>query len=495
VYFGLAGANYFLDPPIILFLLSTFWLFESEQRFSWWKVALAALNAVLALYIKTNLGLAAVIQIIGISAFRLTQRKSRKAAIAALASIVSALGLSALFLQVEILGYIRASLHIANGYNDAMYLGLSNLEYLQSSLAALAVAGGCIFVSIIFGAQFFLGMSCAGFLFLLFKQAFVRSDGHIYVFFDYVFVPLGLLAFFTQGWVRWVNGMGLVCIIIGACWIRGDFNGFDPVGRARLKWNSLQGYYRSFDQHSTVPPGSAPISDVFKTIVKQSAIDQIPDNPSILHYAGLNYVPRPVPQSYKSYDRFLDGLNGTFVKERGHPYFLISLGCIDDRYCFHDETQLKVAMLQHYDVAAAEFPFVLVERRASPLQVETKLVESGELKLGQRLEIRPSADLQLVEFDVDYSAIGKVRRALYKPRPLRIEVESTVRKRSFRAIVPILQAGVISSVDVSEFSHLRSFYERRIKELPRMKSIKIHTRHPRHFKESFGYRVYDVVIK
>jgi hypothetical protein len=495
VYYLLAGANYFLDPPIILFLLSTFWLFDSRERFAWWKVALAALNAVLALYIKTNLGLAAVMQILAISLFQLTQRRSRTAAIAQLGFTVGAVVLSTTFLQVDILGYLRASLHIANGYNDAMYMELSNLEYLQSSLIALGVAGACVVVSILFGNQFFLGISCAGFLFLLFKQAFVRSDGHIYVFFDYVFVPLALLAFFTQGWLRWVNSIGLMCLMVGACWIRGDSNMLRPVERVRLKWDSLQGYYRSFEQRPGVPPGTAPISDVFKTIVKQAAIDQIPDNPSILHYAGLNYVPRPVPQSYKSYDRFLDGLNGTFVADRGHPYFLIGLGCIDDRYCFHDETQLKVAMLQHYDVVAAESPFVLVERRGVPLQIETKHVGSGELKLGQRLNIPPSDGLQLVQFDVDYSAIGKVRRVFYKPRSLRIEIGSTVRKKSFRAIVPMLQAGVIANVDVSEFSHLRSFYERRIQDLPKIKTLKVYSKHRRHFNKTFRYRVYEVIIK
>jgi hypothetical protein len=152
-------------------------------------------------------------------------------------------------------------------------------------------------------------------------------------------------------------------------------------------------------------------------------------------------------------------------------------------------------MLQHYDVVAAESPFVLVERRSVPLQIETKPVGSGELKLGQRLNIPPSDGLQLVQFDVDYSAIGKVRRVFYKPRSLRIEIESTVRKKSFRAIVPMLQAGVIANVDVSEFSHLRGFYERRIQDLPKIKSLKVYSKHRRHFNKTFRYRVYEVIIK
>jgi hypothetical protein len=496
VLYQLAGARYFLDAAIILFLFSSFWLFEQIARPSSMKIILAVLNAILALYIKTNLGLAAVLQILAISLFQLCRPDSRARGAILLGITLGMLGFSTTFLKVDLLGYLRTSLHIANGYNDAMYMELTDTEYLYQSLVALGVAGACVVITMIFGKQVMLSLSCAGFLFLLFKQAFVRADGHIYVFFDYVFVPVGLLAFFSSGIVRWINSVALALLVAGSWWNGGDSGLFDPATRARLKWASLRGYQGSFEQKKAPPPSAVPpISNRLIEIVRQSPIDQIPDNAAILYYAGLNYTPRPVPQSYKSYDRYLDGLNGGFLAERGHPFFLITVGCVDYRYCFHDETQLKLMMLRHYDVVAQEYPYVLVQRRDVPLQMERTLVRTGRLKFGEALAIEPSHGLQVIEFDVDYSTRGKIRRFLYKPRELRISIKSEGKARSYRAIVPILRAGVITNVHVEDARLLDLFYGRRFSELPRVEKLRIHSKHPNHFKSSFSYRVYEITYK
>jgi hypothetical protein len=495
MFYQLSVARYFLDAPIVLFLFSTFWLYEQHARPAWMKVFLSVFNAILALYIKTNLGLAAVLQIGAISALQVLRKETRVSGCIQLLALLGLLGLSTVVIRVDIIPYIRTSLHIANGYNDAMYLELSDVGYLYRSLAALGVAGLCVIMSMTFGRQIMLGLSCAGFLFLLFKQAFVRADGHIYVFFDYVFVPVALLAFFTTGRVRWINS-GALAILLVASWLTGeDSYLFDPVERARLKWSALQSYHHSFDQQIAPPGIVPPVSSRFTEIVKGSPIDQIPDNGAILYYAGLNYTPRSVPQSYKSYDRYLDGLNSEFVATRGHPFFAITLGCIDYRYCFHDETQLKLTTLAHYDVVAEESSYVLVQRRQSPLRMEKKLVRTGQLRLGEPLSIQPSAGLQVIEFDIDYSNRGKLRRVLYQPRALSLSIASDGKPQNYRTIVPILQAGVITNVHVNDAMFLPSFYSRRFADLPHIKKLRIHTRYPKHYKRLFDYRVYEVTYQ
>jgi hypothetical protein len=266
----------------------------------------------------------------------------------------------------------------------------------------------------------------------------------------------------------------------------------NPVERTALKWDQLQRYVTSFSHHPEIPPGVPPISEAFKQLVQQESIDEIPHTAAIPYYAGLHYVPRPVIQSYQAFDSFLDSLNAEYLVERGNPFFMVRLGCIDDRYCFFDDTQLKLAMLQHYDVVAEDSPYLLVRRRQVPLQSERKLLRAGRLKLGEPLIVTPSSGLQVVEFDVSYSLRGKMRRLFYKPRPLKVTIDSQRGSKSYRAIVPILEGGVISNVDVSDTQGLKSFYERRFGDIPQTKSIKIHSRHPRHYKDDFAYRVYEI---
>ena len=495
VFYVLAGAGYFLDAPVVLFLLSTFWLYDQNDRPSWVKFCLAVVNAILAFYIKANLGLAAVGQVLGISLLQGVPKGARMSALAHILVTIGALLGSTLIVKVDLLSFVVSSSHFANGYNDSMYIGLSDKEYLNWAIGALVLVGLSVLATAIGGRAPLLGLSCAAFVFLLFKQAFVRSDGHIYVFFEYVAVPCAFLALFTSGRVRAWNSVALAYVLLMACWQGGIQYPFNPVERGALKWGQLQHYVTSFTRHPETPSGVPPISEAIKQIVQQSPIDEIPHTAAIPYYAGLHYVPRPVIQSYQAFDGFLDGLNAEYVAERGPPFFMVRLGCIDDRHCFFDDTQLKLSMLQYYDVVAEDGPYVLVQRRATPLQREKKLVRTGRLKLGEPLVITPSSGLQVVEFDVGYSTRGKMRRLFYKPRPLRVAIESDKGSKSYRGIVPILNAGVISSVDMREPQNIKTFYERRFSELPQMRSIKISSKHPQHFKGEFEYRVYEVAYR
>ncbi len=487
ICFVLAGASYYLDPPVVLFLFSSFWLFADRERPSSFRYLLSLLNALLSFYIKVNLGLAAFAQLLFAVAIDLPNREKRNGAIARLACALLGAYASTYLVNVDIPRYTAASLHIANGFNDAMYMEQINLAYLRWSLVSLALLACAAAVTFFLGRAVVLVLSCIGFSFLLFKQAFVRSDEHIFVFFDYIVVPFGILALFGPTRARIFNTLTLVAalaISIGQMRVSYSYV-IDKAPRIAHYWDALH-------SDPAASQSSVAFSRALIQRVGNRSIDLMPDNTSLLFHAKLNYVPRPIIQSYSAYDSYLDRINGDFLRERGQDFIIFSHGCVDYRYCLYDETDAKLALLQHYDLALTDGGFFLLQRRTKPLTMKKTLLKSGKIRLGERIALPDVTGLLIVHFKIDYSLRGKVRRFLYKPYPLSATIARNGDKKSYRAIVPILQHGVIANRLVEDASSVELFLRREFSRIAKPDFIRLHSSGSRNYKKYFEYDMFTV---
>lgn len=486
----LSGAAYLLDPPIMLFVLSTFWIFLDKKDPSHIFFLLSLVDSILSLYVKVNLGLAAFGQLAIVTFLAAAKNDEHRQGPMRFAALVILTFLSAWALHVDVFSYLIASLHLASGFNDAMYLESVDLKYLACALGVLSMLATALLITLIYDQLPILTASCAGFAFLLFKQAFVRSDEHIFVFFDYIVIPFALLAFHTTSFVNHLNAT-LLAVVIGISMYQCRV----PLRHVLNTPSKLIHYWDSFIRPPSLSSPPTTLTSVTSEQIGEKTVDFMPENIALLFHAGLNWIPRPVIQSYLAYDNYLDRLNAQFLNAHGQQMVIMGQGCIDGRYCLYDETETKLALLANYDFVSNRGGMSVLARRSSPLQIKRRLIMSGQMQLGEGLPLPPSSSLQVAVFSIGYSLTGQARRILYKPAPLRITIASEHVKKDYRAVLPILRGGVIVNRSVDNEISLAKFLNREFDKLPVIDFVRIHSSIPRDFTEFFDYQIYEVVLE
>jgi hypothetical protein len=93
-----------------------------------------------------------------------------------------------------------------------------------------------------------------------------------------------------------------------------------------------------------------PISITQKT--GNNTIDVFPWNIQLLIENKLNYLPRPIIQSYSAYTPYLEKLNFEHYNSPKAPEFVIyDYASIDDRYPLFDESRVNVVLAKNYELA------------------------------------------------------------------------------------------------------------------------------------------------
>lgn len=185
--------KYVSSVALILFVLFCFTLFYYLRFGAVWALVLAGVNALLAFYLKANVGLPALAMLgvaLGIAWLGWTAT-SRRTVVVFLALFLVALFVLAKALRVDLPGYVVGQVHLASAYNDAMAipvdrnaLGVQHLTMAVTLLVAFVLVG---LFSLRYLAQepiLALMFAMTGVhLYLLFKNGFLRPDEHVRLFF------------------------------------------------------------------------------------------------------------------------------------------------------------------------------------------------------------------------------------------------------------------------------------------------------------------------
>ena len=88
---------------------------------------------------------------------------------------------------------------------------------------------------------------------------------------------------------------------------------------------------------------------------------------------ALTWANRPVPFSYNAYTPALDGLDAAFFESRRRPAHVIwhatfeaGVRSIDGRYLLWDEPRTVRAIVDGYDIVAADSTVMALRARSSP---------------------------------------------------------------------------------------------------------------------------------
>jgi hypothetical protein len=214
---------------------------------------------------------------------------------------------------------------------------------------------------------------------------------------------------------------------------------------------------RNIDAYGNSARVKRMLPEKFLRKIDSSTVDILPYEISYIYFNELNYNPRPVVQSYSAYDNWLDSINAAKYLSATAPDFLLFQNkSIDRRYPFWDETSTKIAIYTHYTVADSallaykEEPMLLMKKKEDPETLNSHPLPSASVKLGDTLYVPSVENILLMYADVEYNLEGKLKRFFFQPPALEVTmIDEKGDVESYRAIVPILQGGVIANYKVA----------------------------------------------
>lgn len=453
----LNASNFFDDRIVAMALaLNMFWLYHFLTHKQFYALVMASLLSVFIFYTKLNLGFVGYFfSVIAIAlSLYLKQIKWERALLAFFVFLLPAL-LLAMILQVSLMSYIKGGLELVSGYNQTMQLKVQRGIHIIFAVLCIVLTGillGYAWVKKSKLSQQYLLGSLLLILLLLYKQGFVRGDlPHSYDFIA-LFAPfvLAVVPFLDQNLriILRIPFLILLAIAFGITIERGQLHPPKPYAQTRManylgrmpKSNYLIDYPSLSDRR---------LPDSLLTMMAGKTVDIIPWDVALLYSSGVNYRPRPVPQSYVTYTGNLDKKNAEhFCSDRAPDFLLINHYAIDERYFFWDNPMTIQSVLDNYEFVADYtdgFNPYLVLRKKPTVR---KRITGGVLKdttilFANYLRVGDLGPDEKISFDFSYSLLGRLSAVFFQAPIVVYELGFDNERKVFhRAVPPILKAGV-----------------------------------------------------
>lgn len=451
------------------------YLFTGQSRY----LFLVGLLSIISFLNKLNAGL------IGITLFLLTSiisARRDRGALVALFSFVIMLGLSSVIFPFSLWPYLAYGLEIAKGYSEAMVLKPQGWR-IYSFHSAIWFLLGFTVVSILTlkdmlkdSRLLICWVWISAFTFLIFKQGFVRADNHVYTFMFWVAPVTGILFYMNQR-SQAVRILFVFSLLIS----------FRPERLDPEYWNkrvlSLKSYFENANNPKDAPEALSKLPEPFSSIIGDSSVDIIPHHIDLL--VDRNYAPRPVIQSYAAYTGKLDRLNSKNLKAE---YIMFTLGSIDGRYPWFDESRTKLALYEQYSPVLFEQGWILLKRREEPLSCSEKDISSVSVRPGKKVQIPESTGLVYADIRLGYSFKGYLEKFLFQPPVPQIDFHlKDGSAMSFRAIRPIIADSVLVSRFLDSMDDAFLFFSGNFESLRKVDKTRLYLETKSSFDEKVTY--------
>jgi len=362
--------------------------------------------------------------------------------------------------------YFLGMLEISSGYNLAMGIDEPYSVFIVGVTALIALLlltfstliGRWRQPTILAGALFI-----AGFSFIAWKHGFVRADGHVTIYFNYVCIAVPTVLLFTRSLDApntrfrqiWLYGLAVFTFGIG---LWGD--GTTPA----LRWEGMRTLFQdrlALNIHQLTSPIQAKaeleseleINRQFYRLrrlqeaVGRNSIDFFGNEQGFLLLNRLNYRPRPVGGgTFSVFTPTLRDINTQWMEqaENRPEYYLVNVAAIDDRLTSQEDAGTLHALLSHYHPIETilGLPLFQLNQEASALSQLTSL-GSQPLDWDQPIKVPTIADDQIlfVTFSIPPSLLGRIRTFFYKPPSVFIDMRgSGIEYPTDRKIIPSMVA-------------------------------------------------------
>jgi hypothetical protein len=301
-----------------------------------------------------------------------------------------------------------------------------------------------------------MGICFALFLYIAFKQGFVRHDAHVLTASaSLVFAALsGALVLRTKPAI-------LVMVLLSATIVCGYIdNHYVPFSPEGIYTSARKTYQNAWDGLRLRLSGPSALRDQFDDALAQIA-KQVPIHPlqgtvdiysiyqSSLFASGHAWSPRPIFLSYSVYTPELARLNADHLtREHKMPdNILFRVDPVDGRLPALEDGLSWPILINNYSVAGTDNFFVYLKKRGAPAgDPPSAEIYKAEHTLGSAVLLPGTKDAVFAQIDVEPSLLGKLMTILYKPPALGIFVSlADGRIKSYRFIPGMGSAGFILS--------------------------------------------------
>lgn len=162
--------------------------------------------------------------------------------------------------------------------------------------------------------------------------------------------------------------------------------------------------------------------------IGKATVDVYPYDVTIIAANNLNWKPRPVIQSYVTYNSWLDKKNAAhFQSEAAPEYFIFRLNnnsvdlnggkleSMDNRYLLNDEPKTLVALIENYDRFYGDNNFLVYRKRPHKIDVHSTVTKTESGEWYQWISVPETATgMKRLKLHVERSMTGNIKSFLYK---------------------------------------------------------------------------------
>ncbi|MEM9479593.1 MAG: hypothetical protein AAGA58_08075 [Verrucomicrobiota bacterium] len=447
------------------------------------RVAFVAFASVLSL-IKFTLFLGSVVAVGALTLEQLRRYPWRFA-------IPFSVGLSILFLLgtwtlvakqplLNFFGWLTGSWDVASNFNKTMHL--PNPGELMGAAAWMAVLAVATAICLLGGDlkrilppasrknlwEWMTSRSVAStgvfvfFVFVAWKHGFTRSDGHVTIFFSSASVLVSLFAgaFLSSraALVFLLAALGIGQVAKVATYeqfagedirVDGPFEINQRIASRNLRSlhrleevrDEKESEWRAARKELALPR--------IEEAVGRDTIDFLGDRQGYALANSFRLKSRPMFQAFSAYSPSLCARNALFyATEEAPDWVAVELAPIDGRFPFSADGPAFIQVLQRYDLALFESPFLLYQRREIPEAIEFLDLPEVDAMLGETILVPtvPEGKWLWAEIDLKPTLSGKIGSLLAQPSAIELKIEEAnhpLGSKSYRLPAPLAASGIL----------------------------------------------------
>ena len=377
-------------------------------------------------------------------------------------------------LNVALTPYINSGFEMVAGYNEIMYLDNTFKKAFRFfciiSLLLLIIFTMNVYKKDKQRKQEYFKWLVTFFIFavpffVMYKQSFVRADeGHIVDFFLYL--PLALICNLDLHRHSRNIIAKVLFVIVLAMPVYYLYSRTNRIPAIEEKFSKEQ----YFKELSDFTPTSAmhifgkgnQLNDTIKQRIGKSTVDVYPWSVQMLLENNLNYLPRPICQSYSAYTPYLEEQNFEHYNNSATaPDFVIyDYFSMDDRYPMFDEGKLNLALYSNYNLVKL-FNFdgrklLLLQKKSNFRPIKFEKIR--EYDSATKTTLIPKQGF-FYEITVNYSMLGKIRGIFDYAPEIKLGIKAKEGEiHKYKTSKSLVQSGVFSTSFVNNTEDAALFF-------------------------------------
>jgi hypothetical protein len=222
---------------------------------------------------------------------------------------------------------------------------------------------------------------------------------------------------------------------------------------------------------------------------------------------GMNYQPRPVPQTYVAMGKELEGLNVAYLRsERAPQYIFYVVGprafSPDGRYPLWEEPTVKRVLRDRYKLKSAFnslqgaqpemepglTPVLIFEKNAEPLNPKEEVVATKSEKAGGEFTLPEEAGEIYARIKFKKTLLGRVVSFFYRGAPVDVRIRLADGSEGLGRIIPAnLEAGVLVNYysDAPDPEKIKNYYLSHSRGNPKVLKLRINYRRAWEYRKEF----------